>query len=608
MTIQGLGGLGPKPMTAPEPGAVDYGIPAGYQGSFIGSLVVIYSTNPGSGLFVYQGKPGPGTLIMSVTAATEDPYGNKTRPFAAVSYGGDFASALSSGGLIWFEGSLSAGWSPWIEFEIPVPGALSLFSATAAALTTFIVGGASGTVQWVFPSGDTTGATDWTNITNAMADTGIPTIIYLAGGQFWVNQPLVISPWVFLIGQSNIVDNSALSDNGTTISATATFTNTGAPAGGAWPESSVILMVDQATGEYEELSAGQYLFGVNVDASAAPTGTHGITLYNAVYGVSIANFTVQQAPGTGLFGAFATSQVDGLHVYHGLLSRCGRGVDLNIADGVFEDVNATGSLTDDNWHIRNAVDTIFNNCRGGNAAVHNWNFAVNQTITGGYCLLQGCGSDLSGSYGVLINYGNTGGIWLNFVGFASDQDNAGAATGAIRISSAPQPVLFDGVTINTTADFGIQYANAANLCVASGIIEAATSPFSNGGGNGVVQINYDSIITFTGWNYVGSAGNPAFGSGWSNVGSGNADLAFKFITSNEVWIKGYVKNSTAANTANIFVLPSEYVPASQQIFTSVENGTVYGNSVVVQTTGDVVMFAAAGAGNYAVECRVALDI
>jgi hypothetical protein len=568
----------------------------------------IIITGPGNELLVYDGTPAAGNLIYSIASANStDSQGNAILGGGAASYdpGAGVATLTSSGATQWFTGPAGGG-GPWTEqFFQGLIGAVFFISPAGPDQSVFTV--IIGDIVYLLPSGDMTGLTDWVNITGEMALTG--RIVYLMPSIYYVLYPVVVTPWSGLIGISNIVDNSALSDNGTTIAGVAGFTNAHSPTDPtAWPESSVILMVDETTGGYSELSAGQQVLGVNVDASATPAGTHGVTTYNAVYGASFQG-TVQDAPGTGLFVAFATSQADGLHVYHSAFLRCGRSADINVADAVFDDVNATGATVDHNWFIRNAVDSIFSNCRGGNAPVHNWYFAVNQTILGGYCLLEGCGSDLANSYGMLIDYGNTGGIWLNIVGFSSDGDNAGAGTGAIRISAAPQPVMFDALTINTTADFGLQYANAANLNVASATIEAATAPFSNGGGNGTVLLNTDAILDTISdnWNYIGAAGQPAFGAGWANTGGSNANLAFKQRGTNII-IKGYVTNSVAGNTANIFVLPVGYRPNSQQIFTMVENGTVYGNSLVVQTNGDVTPFAAAGGGNYAVEAEASLSI
>jgi hypothetical protein len=574
----------------------------------------IIITGPGNELLVYDGTPVAGNLLYSIASVNStDTNGNAILGGGAASYepvasGTSFATLTSAGGIGFFTGPAN-GTGPWAfvaQLAQFAPGALELTGS--AAFTELNIGNTNGFIKYIFPSGDTTGLTDWQNLTTAMTSFGA--VIYLVPGLYYILYPLVIAPWCMILGVSNIVDNSALSDFGVTIVVVAGFTNAHSPVNPApWPESSAILMVDETTGGYTALSSGQQLLGINVDLTNAPAGTHGITTYNAVYGVSLGQVTVLEAPGTGLFVAFASSQADGLHVYHTSLLRCGRSVDVNVADAVFDDVNATGATTDHNWFIRNAVDSIFSNCRGGNAPVHNWYFAVNQTITGGYCLLEGCGSDLADSYGMLIDYGNTGGIWLDIVGFSSDGDNAGAGTGAIRISAAPQPVMFDALTVNTTAAYGVQYANAASLNIASAIIEAATAPFNNGGGNGTVMLNTDAILDTVSdnWNYIGAAGQPAFGAGWANTGGGNATLAYKQRGTN-ILIKGYVTNSVAGNTANIFVLPVGYRPNSQQIFTMVENGTVYGNSLVVQTNGDVTPFAAAGGGNYAIEAEVSLSI
>jgi hypothetical protein len=424
-------------------------------------------------------------------------------------------------------------------------------------------------------------------------------------GTYYILYPLVISPWTTITGYSNISDNSALGYLGnTTIMPVTGFTNVHGPTDpAAWPVSSAILMIDSASGGYGILSAGQNITGINVDCSDAPAGTNGITLYNAVYGASISEFSILEAPNVGLMAQFASSQVDGLHVYHGLVSRCGRSIDLNVADAVFDDVNGTGALTDHNWYIRNAVDSIFSNCRGGNAAIHNWYFAVNQTATGSYCLLEGCGSDLADSYGMLIDYGNTGGIWLNIVGFSSDQDNAGATTGAIRIASAPQPVEFEGLTINTTANYGLQYLNSASLVVASAIINAAVSAFSNGGGNGTVLINSNAILGID-WNYIGTAGQPAFLNGWSNFGSGNANLAF-MQEGNGIKITGVVMGGTASP---VFTLPAGLRPVSDQFIWGYNITTGAACALSVNTGGTCALQGALAADEYVFNGKIDLAI
>lgn len=70
---------------------------AGLGGSWAGgwdepgvlSLVIIETGIPGSGLFLYNGVPGVGTLLASVTESGTDPFGNTTQPGGFVIYDGN---------------------------------------------------------------------------------------------------------------------------------------------------------------------------------------------------------------------------------------------------------------------------------------------------------------------------------------------------------------------------------------------------------------------------------------------------------------------------------------------------------------------------------------
>lgn len=51
--------------------------PAPQSQTFIGHLVIIFGSGPGTGFFLYNGSPGPGNPpILSITSASTDPYGN----------------------------------------------------------------------------------------------------------------------------------------------------------------------------------------------------------------------------------------------------------------------------------------------------------------------------------------------------------------------------------------------------------------------------------------------------------------------------------------------------------------------------------------------------
>ena len=68
---------------------------------------------------------------------------------------------------------------------------------------------------------------------------------------------------------------------------------------------------------------------------------------------------------------------------------------------------------------------------------------------------------------------------------------------------------------------------------------------------------------------VGAAGQPAFGTGWSNVGGSFQTAGFYKDPFGVVHLQGDVKSTGASST--IFVLPPGYCP------TAVENFPVYGN-------------------------------
>lgn len=95
----------------------------------------------------------------------------------------------------------------------------------------------------------------------------------------------------------------------------------------------------------------------------------------------------------------------------------------------------------------------------------------------------------------------------------------------------------------------------------------------------VFGIQPEAVSGFPGvpdpWNYVGSGGGqPAFATGWSNFGSGNADLAFRMLASppRSVWVNGVVTPSGAAGDP-LFTVPASYAPASGQPLSGVNATT-----------------------------------
>lgn len=78
------------------------------RGSFFGTDYIINS----SGTFAYSGTPAAGNLINSsgVSFGSTDSFGNNYLAGAS-SYGSGIASSITAGGVTFYTGSLSAGWS-----------------------------------------------------------------------------------------------------------------------------------------------------------------------------------------------------------------------------------------------------------------------------------------------------------------------------------------------------------------------------------------------------------------------------------------------------------------------------------------------------------------
>jgi hypothetical protein len=172
-----------------------------------------------------------------------------------------------------------------------------------------------------------------------------------------------------------------------------------------------------------------------------------------------------------------------------------------------------------------------------------------------------------------------------------------------------------------TGQVKLTYVTGSPLIIFSVASAGGTDQFGNSYPAGVMTGAMSSVQPGTAftqevWHYVGGSNSlsTTFGSGWSNTGSPNALLAFKYIAAlNAVWIKGAVTNGTAANSVPIFTLPAGYRPASQQSFPWVEDpntGPVL-KTLLVTAAGAVEMstgLGGAGAGTYAVEAMVSLDI
>lgn len=155
---------------------------------------------------------------------------------------------------------------------------------------------------------------------------------------------------------------------------------------------------------------------------------------------------------------------------------------------------------------------------------------------------------------------------------------------------------FAGMEMSSSTTTGSSYASGNLIYETRTGGELIALTWSNGGTTiygANIYAAQPGVSPFTpeNWHYVGSAGNPAFGSGFANVGGGAAELAFRALgDQGMVAINGYV-SSTGAQ-AVVFTLPTAYIPNSdQRIYCSgsSSDATVFSGSGAVEvpaTSGD----------------------
>lgn len=169
------------------------GYPQGFSagpGSVItGSTIIVYGSN--GGVFMYSGTPAANNLVLAdVAVNTTDPYGNQI--FAGLNILTPFTAGQArllniaggpgqSAGIQWYFSTVGQntwqtgpGIGPQAATQLTVAtDALSFLSATGGGNNRVIIQATHGfqfqNIIYVFPSGDTTGATDGVNITAAVA-------------------------------------------------------------------------------------------------------------------------------------------------------------------------------------------------------------------------------------------------------------------------------------------------------------------------------------------------------------------------------------------------------------------------------------------------------
>jgi len=152
---------------------------------------------------------------------------------------------------------------------------------------------------------------------------------------------------------------------------------------------------------------------------------------------------------------------------------------------------------------------------------------------------------VSGTYAyvVLTGPGNT------VTGHTDYAENALFSSDGVSSSASEEFIYWDA----NGSSHAYSLMNCGGFQIAAGSI-AAVQP-----GTGTSSTNPANTET---WHYVGTSGQPGFGSGWSNYGTGFASLAFRLLPTGNVEIRGKVAPGSANST--MFTLPTGYRPATEQ--------------------------------------------
>jgi hypothetical protein len=317
----------------------------------------------------------------------------------------------------------------------------------------------------VLPSGDTTGATDTTNINGALAANLNGQNVVLAAGVFYVDSPIMIPPGGVLKGQfaneNTEFSNHAWGSCLTAVTTWAPVTIAGS-GGAANAVNAVVACVGQQTGNYPYPGEESKVYGVMIDCSQVPrslTNVDGLQIFGDLSRPHMERVLITYAPGSGFnmvnssFGGPDAARLERVNVRYSV------GVGFNhvkISDCTYYDCLCENGQTD-GFYIQNGSNCVWAECRsehnGTSGAGNGYTYECTSTSTGsGGMKLIGCSTDRNEAHGIYITTGNgsAGPVLLSGCVFRRDGRNGKSGGGdyaGITVASYPGPVQVSGCTV-----------------------------------------------------------------------------------------------------------------------------------------------------------------
>lgn len=318
-------------------------------------------------------------------------------------------------------------------------------------------------------------------------------IVYLPANQYALASKLTIPPYVTLMGP--LADRDGAGDGAACLLPLAGFTDT-----------TVIELIDQATGGYATANRDVTLIDVTIDGRLLTTETvQGIRATGFVHGVQLRDVSIHKVTGHGINLVNGTSGNPYSWYLHNVqISGSGSvttwdGFHLIGTDHQLINCRALG-VRGHGYYLNGCANTQLGSCRS------EWSALSGYYITGSYgtgsgsggLLMNGCSTDRNSQYGVLID--STGNPPILITGLTARRDGrngfpgtGGGSFAALRGTGSTTPIIVTGMTcypgVNddgagvNSPERGVSFVSCTLVYVEASSLHAATTAFHDGGSN-----------------------------------------------------------------------------------------------------------------------------
>lgn len=354
----------------------------------------------------------------------------------------------------------------------------------------------------LYPSGDTTGATDIVLVQNAANAIGSSAVLVLAAGNWYFNTALTVPAGVRVAGVLGDINDTSV--YGTTIH---TPHSTWAQGSAAYA-AAIILGTDA---QFDTCNLNCHFANSN--------GMDGVT--SSGNNVRVQDLNIYNGPQYGINARGTTWRGWRVMVTQSVLG----GFLAPASDSDWIDCNSSASQAH-GWICNNPINSRLIGCRAEFNTTYGFSITGDSTATGGFSMI-GCTTDRNGSDAVHINSTGNWPITINSPMFRRD-GSSGGTTGAVNVAATnTSPVVIDGMQVfpgfnddgsgTQSPITGITVgAGATYVSVSNSFIHAVTTPVS-----GVLSRASNVSLRTGSWNGPGAVYRyPDTVDDWEAISSG----------------------------------------------------------------------------------------